>query len=154
MVDDARYRTKVFLDHATHGLQGANMLKDDALTELSFITAYGDPTYPMDRVFYDPKHVDVVFSIFTPDSEPLVDWDGVVYGYRERVPIHIYTVTKQGISGPKARWQAEAELRRIVETYPFGSYRSLQRIRDMDRDMGGWTLFGVEYILTYERDTT
>jgi len=130
------------------------MLKDDASTQLTTITAFGDPPYPFDRVLYDPKNVDVVFSIFTPETSVKVDWDGTVIGYTERTPIRIYAVTKQGITGPEARWKAEAELRRIVETNPLGSYRSCSRVRDLDRDMGGWTLYGVEYVLTYERDTT
>ena len=132
------------------------MLWDDEVTELTTITAYGDPPYPFDRVLYGTKKVDVVFSIFTAESEAMVDFDGSVYGYVERVPIRIYSVTKQGITGPEARWKAEAELRRIVENNPLSAdnYRSIQRMSDNEVDMGGWMLFSVNYILTYERDLT
>ena len=148
---DPRYRTKVFLD--TY-LTAANMLKDDAVTQLSTMTAYDDPHYPYERVFYVPKNVDGVYCVGTPDSEAILDWDGTIIGYREYVPITIYTVTKQGITGNLARWTAEKELRRIVEANPTGSYRSLRRMRDMTRAMGAWMLIGVEYVLTYERDTS
>jgi hypothetical protein len=148
---DPRYRTKVYLD--TY-LTAANMLKDDDATQLSTITQFTDPHVPYERIFYDPKNVDVVFAIDTPESVPKNDWDGTIYGYRETVPISILTVTKQGITGAVARWRCERELRRVVETYPSGSYRSLRRMRDYDQEMGGWILHGVVYELTYERDTT
>jgi hypothetical protein len=150
-VQDARQRTKTYLD--TY-LTAGNLLKDDAVTEVSYITAFGDPTYPFEMVFYEPKNCDLVYCIFKPDTAALVDWDGTIYGYNERVPIKVYTVTKQGITGTKLLWQGEAELRRIVETYPLGSYRSLSKIDDSERDMGGWTLYSSEYVLSYERDTT
>ena len=132
------------------------MLKDDEVTQLEFITQYGDPTYPFKRVMYDPKNNDLVFGVFTAESEAMVDFDGSVYGYVERVPVKIYSVTKQGITGPEARWKAEAELRRIVENNPLSAdnYRSIQRMSDNEVDMGGWMLFSVNYILTYERDLT
>ena len=157
MVQDSRQRTKTFLD--TY-LTAGNMLRDDEVIQLSFITQYGDPTYPFKRVMYAPKNNDLVFCVFTAESEAVVDWDGSVYGYVERVPIKIYSVTKQGITGPEARWKAEAELRRIVENNPLidpllsGDYRSIQRMSDNEVDMGGWMLFSVTYILTYERDLT
>jgi hypothetical protein len=129
-------------------------LKDDAATQVSFITAYGDPPYPFERVFFDPKNVDLAHCIFPPDSEPLYDWNGSIYGYREAVPIVLRTVKKQGITGPKLLQQAEAEIRWVSENYPLGSFRGLRRIGPANMDMGGWTIFGAEYVLSYERDTT
>jgi hypothetical protein len=154
MVDDPRYRTKVFLD--TY-LVGANMLKDDSATQMAFITTYSDPDYPMDHVFYDPKNRDLVFSIGQPRSTVAhkVDWDGTIKGYLEAMPVTVQTVKKPGMEGNKALWTAEAELRRIVETNPSGSYRSIRRVGNPQTvDMGGWFLFQQTYVITYERDTT
>jgi hypothetical protein len=152
MVQDARQRTKVFLD--TY-LTATNMLWDDGVTALTTITTFADPDYPFLEVMYGGKNVDVVFSIDQSMAEPKVDWDGTIYGYREQVPITLYAVTKQGRAGPKILWQGEAELRRIVETNPTGSYRSIRRVASRNQALGDGTLLhSVEYVLTYDRDTT
>jgi len=151
MVYDARNRAKAFLDDK---LTAANMKEDDDLTNASYIVAFSDPPYPLKLVFFGDKDIDIVFSVDTPTTTPKLDWDGTIIGYRETVPISIYTVDKTGITGTELRWKAEAELRRIVETYPMGSYRSLDRVAKNDKWMGGWILHSVTYNLTYERDTT
>jgi hypothetical protein len=153
MAQDPRYRTKLWLD--TY-LSNANLLKDDGTTQVTFITAFQDPPYPMERVFFLSKDVDLVYSIDQPTSTPGgVDWDGTTYKYREVVPVTPQTVTKQGINGNKLLWQAEAELRRVAETYPLSSYRNIARTGPPQiRDMGGWRLFQITYQVTYERDTT
>lgn len=153
MAQDPRYRTRVFLN--TY-LLGANLLKADSVTQAAFITAFSDPPYPMKKVFYAPKQRDLVFSVEQPTSTvPLVGAYGSIYGYRESVPILVQTVAKQGIDGNKLLWQAERELRRIIEVNPTGSYRSLERAGSpSNRDMGGWVLFQQRYVMTYERDTT
>lgn len=151
MVYDARNRAKAFL---TTYLTAANMLEDDDATSASFIVSFSDPPYPLKLVFYGTKNIDIVFAVDTPTTVPRLDWDGYIIGYRETIPIHIFTVDKTGITGTELRWKAEAELRRIVETYPMGSYRSLERVAKNDRWMGGWILHSVTYNLTYERDNT
>ena len=151
MVYDARNRTKVFLD--TY-LTAGNMLEDDDATPAAFIVHFSDPPYPLKLVFFGSKNIDIIFSVDTPTTTPKLDWDGYIIGYRETVPIHIFTVDKTGITGTELRWKAEAELRRIVETYPMGSYRSLDRVAKNDKWMGGWILHSVTYNLTYERDKT
>ena len=151
MVDDARSRTKTYLNSY---LSNANLLKDDAATQVSFIIQYTYQSYPFKRVFYSPKNVDLIFAIDNPTSEPRMDWDGYINGYREQVPIIIQCPTKQGIDGNKLRWQADAELRRVVETYPMGSYRAVSQAVPFDQRMGTWTLYGVKVTLSYERDKT
>jgi hypothetical protein len=136
-------------------LSGANLLWDDGVTNAAFITAFTDPPYPLERVLYMTKKIDLVYSVGFPTTVPKVDWDGTTYGYRETVPITIQCVTKQGIDGNKLYWQAEAELRRIAEVYPLSSYRNIQRVAPPGpMDMGGWILFGGTVTFTYERDTT
>lgn len=151
MVYDARNRTKTFL---TTYLTAGNMLEDDDATPAAFIVHFSDPPYPLKLVFFGDKNVDIIFSIDTPTTTSVLNWDGYIIGYREAVPIHIFTVDKTGITGTELRWKAEVELRRIIETYPMGSYRSLNQITKNDQWMGGWTLHSVTYTLTYERDTT
>lgn len=143
-VDDPRYRTRVYLN--TYMTQ---------LADVAWISVYGNPpNYPLERVFNDEAQ-DAIFTVGTPDSKPTVDWEGTVIGYVETVPIDIFTVDKITVAGTALRWKCEAELRRVVETYPVGvAYRSLSRMSDNERDMGGWKLYSVRYILTYQRDVT
>lgn len=157
MVDDARTRTKSFLD--TY-LTAANMLKPDAVTPLSFHVQFAAPEIPLIWLF-EGKSNDVLFILETAESEPVVDWEGSVSGYKEKVPILIYTKDNPTVDGRKARWQCEAELRRVVETYPLtvtsaviSAYRNLQRMGDAEQNMGAWTLYSVKYVLSYQRGTT
>ncbi|MCJ7431103.1 hypothetical protein MUO83_07850 [Candidatus Bathyarchaeota archaeon] len=115
-------------------------------TQVNFIVCFGNPNYAVVRVFID-KDVDLVFSVGTPDSEALP----VGIGYLEKVPISIFTIDKTGITGTELRWKAEAELRRVNETYPLGSLRSLERISDNEKNLGSTTLYSVTHTLRYKR---
>jgi len=150
MVNDARLRTKVYLK--TY-LDGANLTKDDDSTEVRFIIAYADPNYSLVHIFND-KAVDLVFCIGDPESQAVLDSDHYPIGYNEAVPITVWCIDKAGITGTKLRWKAEAELRRICETYPEGSLRSLERLRDNDKNLGSTILYSREFIMKYERDLT
>lgn len=150
MVSDARTTSRTFLD--TY-LTAANILEDDGATEAMCIVCFGKPDYPITEVFKQ-NEVDGVYSIAEPDSEPILDTDLTPCHYRERVPIDIYCIDKPGITGTKLKWQMEAELRRICETYPTGSQRSLERRGDNDRLLGSTMLYSTRFILDYVRDTT
>jgi len=150
MVYDARDRTKVYLD--TY-LDNANLTKDDDTTQISFIVAYADPNYPLLRVFND-KAIDLVFCVGNPESQAVLDSDHYPIGYEENVPITVWCIDKASITGTKLRWKAEAELRRICETYPLGSVRSLERLRDNDANLGSTILYSREFNMKYVRDTT
>jgi len=141
-VQDARYRTKVYLE---------TYLSDSALP--NYIVAYGNPDYPITRVFKE-KGIDVVFSIGEPNSTPLMGHDQTPYGYEEHIPITIFCIDKSNITGTKLKWQAETELRRVLETYPLGSLRSLERRRDNDTRLGSTILYSTELILNYRRSTS
>jgi hypothetical protein len=148
MVDDARVRSKTYLD--TY-LVAANLTQDDGSTPLVFHCMYTQPEVPFVWLF-NGKGNDALFIIGKPESTAITDYDGGIIGYNEKVPITIYTKDKPGVTGTKALWTCEAELRRIVELYWLGSFRSLNRMGDKTQDMGGWTLYGAEYNLTYERE--
>jgi hypothetical protein len=115
-------------------------------TQVTFIVAYGNPDYALERVFLD-KDVDLVFSIGTPDVESLP----VGIGYVEKVPITIWTIDKTGITGTELRWKAEAELRRIIETYPLGSLRGTEKISDNEKNLGSTILYSVTHVMRYKR---
>lgn len=151
MVSDARYRTKVWLD--TY-ITDANITKNDDDTEALKIVVYGTADYPVTRVFKSPKNMYVVFAVGKPETTPLVGHDKTITHYRENVPITIYTVDKTDASGTQTLWKAEAELRRVAESYPEGSLRILKHMRDSTLKVGGDIMYSSEYLLTYVRDTT
>jgi len=96
----------------------------------------------------------VLFCIGEPESIALMDCFQIPYGYEEFVPIEIKCVDKLGVTGTKMKWTAEAELRRVCETYPTGSQRFLKRIGPNDQDLGSTILYGTQFELSYRRDTT
>ena len=144
--DDARHRTKVYLEEHVNN---ANLTEDDDSTTVKFIVAYAFPDYPWLRVFQD-KSVSLVFAVDTPETEALP----VAVGYLENVPITIWCINKAGISGTKLRWKAEAELRRVAETYPVSSLRTLTRLTDNEKNLGSTVLYSVTYNLRYKRYVT
>jgi len=150
MVEDSRYRTKVWLET---WLTPANLTKDDGVTQVTFIVCFGMPDYPIERIFKD-KNVDLVFSVSKPDSTPIIDSTHYVIGYSEEVPITTFTVNKSGITGTKLNWKAETELRRISENNPLGSLRQFKKLSDSEQNLGSTTLYSSLYQLTYERDKT
>ena len=149
MVNDARTQTKTYL---TTYLTNANLTKDDDSTQVTFIVVFEGADYPLSLVFFGSKNVDLVYAVKTPTSRTLTSHDLYAYGYEEIVPIVIFTITKSTITGDLLRWKAEAELRRVVETYPLGSTRELTRMSESTQKLGGTTLYSVTYELKYVRD--
>jgi hypothetical protein len=153
MVDDARTRSVVYLTDTIVGLQAANMLRDDAVTPLVTHVMLTQPEAPFTLIF-DGKGNDAIFSVETAVSQPLWTHNHNTYAYLETIPIAIYTKDNVGITGTKARWTCEAELRRIVEANfggSLGAFRRFGKINDNEQDMGGWRLFSVKYNLEYKR---
>ena len=148
--EDARYRTKVYLEQY---IDNANLTEDDDSTTVKFIVAFAFPDYPWLRVFQD-KSVSLVFAIGKPDSDAIIDSDRYIIGYNEHVPIFTFAINKANITGTKLNWKAEAEFRRVVEEYPLGSNRTIQKIQDAEQNLGSTVVYGSEYILSYERDKT
>ena len=148
--DDARHRTKVWMESR---MLDAN-LTDDAENEVYWKVAYGFPSYPLTRVFGYPKNVDLIYSILDPTSEPRFNTDKTIIGYTETVPIRISCIDKQSITASKLKWTAERELRRICETYPFGSLRLMDARKETTERQGVTVIYGLELTITYVRDTT
>lgn len=142
-VEDARYRTKVYLE---------TYLRNAYLP--NFIVVYGLPDYPLVRVFKE-KGVDLCFAIFDPEpSKAIPDSDHYPIGYEEHVPIETYCINKDDIDGAKLQWQASSELRYITENYPEGSLRSLDEMRPNRKDLGSTPLFSQRFVMNYQRDLT
>lgn len=145
---DARYRTKVYLDAK---LNNENLVKDDGITQVSFAVIYAYPPYPLIKEFLitgDP--VDLLFLIDVPTSIPSPSHAR----YNEAVPIIVSCIDKVGITGTLLKWTAENELRRIFEMYPFGSFRSLDHIGGEDQRIGPDILYQTRLILNYRRTAT
>lgn len=149
-VDDPKHRTKAWLD--TY-LNSDNITLDDGAERCQLITAYGTPDYSMTRVFLG-KGVDVVYSLSDSSSTASIDWDGTAIGYQEQIPIAVFCIDKEDVTALNLKWKAEAELRRIMEENPLGSYRSLERRGDTNISLGSSTIYGFNFVLTYNRDTT
>lgn len=143
---DARQRIKNWLDGH---LVAANMKNDAGTANASFLVAFGYPNYSLLRVFND-KNIDLIFSVGTPDTVALP----LGVGYMENVPISIWCIDKTGITGTKLRWTAEKELRRISETYPLSSLRTLERLSDNEQNLGSTILYSVTYVMRYKRYAT
>lgn len=153
MVDDPRYRIKVFLD--TY-LTAANMLKPDGVTPLAFHVMYDAPDISYIWLFNGLSN-DMLFTIGTPvTAADAIDWDATGIGYTHKVPITIATASSETVNGDKAIWQGNAELRRVIETYPIGtgSFRLINQIVGDPEPMGAWTLHKIKYTLLYQVDTT
>lgn len=146
MVSDARYNTKVWID--TY-FNLSNVSKDSGC--LGVQVMYENPNYPMELEFKAPSVVDVIVTIGQPNSTAEPSGDQIIRRYHERVPIKFFAVNKTGVTGVKAIWQVEAELRRIAETYPEGSQRTFNNRRPATQILGSTTVYGSEWELDYWR---
>lgn len=142
-VNDARYNTKDYLETR---ITSANMLAANS-RPLRWIACYSNPDYPLERVFFD-KHIEIIFTIDSPDSSPLMKGDLTPYGYEEHVPVHIVTLDTE------VNHLAEAELRLVVETYPTGSQRGFERRGTTVHNYGSTQVYDTEFLLNYRRGTT
>ena len=152
MVEDARYRTKVYLEEY---ITDANLTEDDDSTPVYYIIAYEKPSYPLVSVFR-LKGVDLVFSILTPTSEPIFSGDHIIRRYKESVPIETFCIDKgTRITGTKLRWKASEELREVFKDHPTGtSERPLKDEAPNDINLGSTTLYSQHFTFNYYRGVT
>lgn len=142
-LQDPRYRTRVFLNAY---IQNTTLTKDDDNTEVVWASMYAYPDYPVKLEFYAASNpVDLLFVIGYPTSTPLV----AHARYDQSVPITIWCIDKDGITGAKLQWKAERELRRIFDALPHGSFRSLELMEENTERLGSTTLYSVKLMLTY-----
>ncbi len=143
---DARYRQKLYLE--TY-LVAADITKDDGVTQASYTLCFAKPNYQISQVF-NIKDVDLVFSIGIPESEALP----LGVGYLEKVPIELFAINKTDVTATNLIEKGYQELRRICETYPLSSLRTLDRLTDNEQNLGSTVLYSVSYIMRYKRYAT
>lgn len=149
MASDPRYRTKVMLD--TYWTP-SNATDDDD-NSLGVQVMYAYPEYPFEMELKSPSVEDVIITVDQPTSRPMMDpVTEAPRGYEESMPVEIITTDKTGVTAIKALWQAEAEMRRILEEYPRGSLRSLERTRPATKRLGSTVLWSARYVWNYRRD--
>lgn len=150
MVEDARYRQKVFLE--TY-LNRGNIVKDDGSSMAGVEFMYWEPNYPMILEFKPPSVVHGIYALGTPESEARRSGDQVIRRYHERCPVVMITMDRTDATGTLVNWSMEAELRRICELHSTGSQRNLERGRNLDLDLGTTKLYQREVIMDYWRGT-
>lgn len=157
MVEDSRYRTKDYLD--TY-IDEDNLTYDDDSTLADYAVMYAYPPYPFIMEFIrDERNPtitlnELLFMVNKPQVVALYNLDRTIYGYEESIPIHVYAVDKPSLTAEKILWKAEAELRRVLETYPYGSVRKLSETRPSRIEFGAFLLDGFTLTLSYVRGTT
>lgn len=137
-VDDARYNMKTYLE---------SRVTDVNLQNYNWIACYSDPDYPLVRVF-DTKGIAIIFSIDSPESSPLMQGDLTPYGYEEHMAVHVMTLDTE------LNHLAEAELRLVLETYPTGSQRGMERRDTVIHEFGSTRVYDTPVTIDYRRDTT
>lgn len=140
-VTDARSNTRTYWE---------TYLDKDKLNQHRFIVCYADPDYPLPRVFKD-KHIDIVFAVDQPNSTPMLGHDAQTdgpYGYEEHVPTDVVALNTQLMH------LGGAELRRITETYPQGSLRTLETMTPNTIKLGSHTLYSQRHVMNYQRGIT
>lgn len=139
---DSRTTVKSLLDI---NLSSSALTKDDGTTEVSWLVCWSKPDYHLERLLLPcEKNKDLIFTV----SSPIINSqaaNNVVVNYSQTVTIGIYVVNKSGITANNLLWKAEAELRRVIETYGLGSIRINM---SQQKDYGLPEIFNQEYTVT------
>ena len=162
VIQDARQRTKVYLDtYITAG----NLTLDDDVTQATYAVMYAYPPYPLDYEFIEDFRtgekladgedtVDLLFLVDKPISKPSYNHDGTIAIYEESVSIHVQAIDQSTVTAEKLLWKAEDDLRTILLTYPYGSFRSLTVTQDHQIRYGATLIHGFTLTLNYVRAAT
>jgi hypothetical protein len=146
---DPRERTLTWLE--TY-FTTANVTDDNSNTTLGLMM-YEESEFPVELVFID-LYRDYVITVGDSDLEPLRNADKTVHSYRENVPLTVSLFDRGDLTGTKVKWKIEAELRRIAETYLFGSVRLVTARQPKTQFLGNERMHSFTYELSYVRDKT
>jgi hypothetical protein len=149
---DPRERSKTYID--TY-VRDAQLTKDDDSTQAAWACIFSEPPYPVAQEFRAASNP--VFGLYVveiPNSTPGLDTDQIASEYEEHVPIHIITVDSTACTGTALNWKMEEELRYVCETYPEGSFRSLERRSKRTVNLPGLILYDSEFMMNYVRNVT
>lgn len=115
---------------------------------------------PSYKLFAGPlteKNLNAIYGVGTATSDAIVNYENPAktVGYKENVPIAIYTLDPPGsMEGDSIMWKCEAELRRVVDTNPggvFGVKRRFTKMRQGVLPWGGFNVYQAIYDLEYYR---
>ena len=123
---------------------------DDATNSTRGLFMYEDAEFPLEAVFIDLAR-DYTVTVGEPDLTPIYNADKTTDSYRETVPLTVIIFNRAGVTAEKVKWKIERELRRIAETYMFGSVRAIKSRKDNSKILGGERMFSFIYELTYTR---
>jgi len=151
--NDACERTKTWID--TYA-RDSEILKDDGSTQASWACIFSDPPYPLSREFRaSSAPVQGLYTVDLPNTSSMMDAvTQAPYGYEEKMPIHVVTITSSGCSARQLSWRMQKELRHVFQDYPTGSLRSPASTRPTPVYLGSMILYDIAYLLNYRRDTT
>lgn len=146
-LNDPRERTLTWLE--TY-FTTANVTDDnDNSTQSLFMFEEAD--FPLELIFLDLAK-DYVVTVGDSDLEALRNADKTVHSYREHIPITVCVFDRADLTATKVKWKIERELRRIAETYIFGSVRLVSSRQPKTVFLGVDRLHSFTYELSYVRD--
>lgn len=139
---------------------GSNVTLDDGSTGAEWHVMYGRPVEFIWEILLE-KHADVLLTVEegTP-ATPIINSDLVARGYEQSIPVRAWCIDKydgswtQTITGTVLKAKVEIEMRLILETYPAGSQYRIERMQNVDEDLGGDRLYGLEVTVNYRRSIT
>ncbi len=147
---DASYLTRVIIE--TY-VRDAQITKDDGSSNANWASFFENPPYPLALEFSKVGGIDCAYVLGEATSIPEVSGDQIVRRYQEKIPIHVCTMDREGVTGRAMKHKMVSELRYVLETYPIGSQRVLEEGRSNDRALGSMWLYDQTFTLSYKRGT-
>ena len=123
---------------------------DDANNSTRGLFMYENTECPLEAIFIDLAR-DYAVTVGDPDLTPIYNADKTTDSYRETVPLTVSIFNRAGVTAEKVKWKIERELRRIAETYVFGSVRTVKSRKPNSTMFGCEQLYSFTYELSYLR---
>jgi len=149
--DDPRAKTKEYIDEK---VRDAQITKNDGSTEASWACAFKPLPYTMELEFRGASNMNGLYMVGQPVTTSLLDQNLKPYGYKELVPVDIYTIDSTDCAGDPLAWRMEAEWRYVTETYVTGSQKNLETRRGEIINLGSLQLYHIPTDLSFVRDTS
>ncbi len=121
----------------------ANITKNDGSTLASYAVIFAYPAhFHLEWEFRaSSSPVQGLYVIDNPtNTMAMFDCDNSVIDYKEMVPVHIMTVDSTDCGAEQLYWKMDAELRRIGQEHPTGSWHQLDRTAKQDTFLGSMKL--------------
>lgn len=131
-----------------------NVTKDNSSEKATYQVMFADPNYEILQEFSNSRDpLDGIYVVGISKTEQLIDASRMVYGYDEHVPIFVYTVDKDGVSGAILKRKMEAELRRVCEQiFPKDQHHGrLERLGDSTKRQDSLVLYSTKFVWNFKR---